>query len=630
MSRNYAVFGHKFFAGNAQQLRLENVANKRADYPASKTALLYTGEFKCGKMRSLDEVNTQQHRNAGARENGRSPRKPVDLRHGSGRFPLAKTPGVVVLGIEPCNDGRTYPSSVIFAFQWPDDKRRSPKFCVGLHRACDQAGRPALSLALRGDVALTAPGGVALVAPALSYKREDLVCWQAVTCLVIRETARDGASNTEKQKRGTDQPRPLERNHHGIRPERLKISEKICSNHRNFTNLRKLLVKVNDARELEFSHFLFSYVLRIKTFTRSQHVAKRDIVNQLFRGHETPAYKSAARSQGTTGFYSLQVCGLGCGIPLRQRPMRVIEVNVERRRNEGVGEAGYPEKTRRLTTSSISIPTCENPVTRPGIKPGSPWWEASVLIAQPPWPLQIPEVKPSLFCVCCKMGVHLLVHLLVITFLFAIYVRLYQALGSFYMWLVCPANTVVVGECFYAGLCVIDVVPRDSTDRVVQYGAVHTCNTKFAELPTLTLLELGTKDKIFQRVCGRGGVVVRPLASHPGEPSSIPDEVARMSDDAAGRQVFFTPSSALKTSTSAAAPLQIIQAPRCVAIGLGEGGEEARKFRRRRVFAGTGHEVPYTKGGGGCGPARGGGGLDGGRGRTMEVLVYGVEAETLK
>ncbi|KAJ8867790.1 hypothetical protein PR048_031595 [Dryococelus australis] len=44
-----------------------------------------------------------------------------------------------------------------------------------------------------------------------------------------------------------------------------------------------------------------------------------------------------------------------------------------------------PEKARRPTASSGTIPTCENPVTRPGIEPGSPWWEASVLIAQPPW-----------------------------------------------------------------------------------------------------------------------------------------------------------------------------------------------------------------------------------------------------
>ncbi|KAJ8898106.1 hypothetical protein PR048_003466 [Dryococelus australis] len=36
-------------------------------------------------------------------------------------------------------------------------------------------------------------------------------------------------------------------------------------------------------------------------------------------------------------------------------------------------------------TSYRSIPTCENlGVTRPGIEPGSPWWEASRLTAQPP------------------------------------------------------------------------------------------------------------------------------------------------------------------------------------------------------------------------------------------------------
>ncbi|KAJ8890525.1 hypothetical protein PR048_010034 [Dryococelus australis] len=53
--------------------------------------------------------------------------------------------------------------------------------------------------------------------------------------------------------------------------------------------------------------------------------------------------------------------------------MRVIEVNMERLRNEGEGETGDPEKTRRPTASSGTIPTCENPVARPGIEPGSPW-----------------------------------------------------------------------------------------------------------------------------------------------------------------------------------------------------------------------------------------------------------------
>ncbi|KAJ8893322.1 hypothetical protein PR048_005913 [Dryococelus australis] len=53
----------------------------------------------------------------------------------------------------------------------------------------------------------------------------------------------------------------------------------------------------------------------------------------------------------------------------------------------GRGKREIPEKTRRLTTSSGTIPTCESPVTRSGIEPGSPWWRASVLITQPPWPL---------------------------------------------------------------------------------------------------------------------------------------------------------------------------------------------------------------------------------------------------
>ncbi|KAJ8882012.1 hypothetical protein PR048_018500 [Dryococelus australis] len=57
--------------------------------------------------------------------------------------------------------------------------------------------------------------------------------------------------------------------------------------------------------------------------------------------------------------------------------MRVIEVNV------GRGNREIPEKTRGPAASSGTIPTCENPVTRPGIEPVSPWGDASVLIAQP-------------------------------------------------------------------------------------------------------------------------------------------------------------------------------------------------------------------------------------------------------
>ncbi|KAJ8894525.1 hypothetical protein PR048_007182 [Dryococelus australis] len=52
----------------------------------------------------------------------------------------------------------------------------------------------------------------------------------------------------------------------------------------------------------------------------------------------------------------------------------------------GGGEREIPEKTHRPTASSGTIPTCESPLTRPGIEPGSPWWEASGLAAQPPQP----------------------------------------------------------------------------------------------------------------------------------------------------------------------------------------------------------------------------------------------------
>ncbi|KAJ8872562.1 hypothetical protein PR048_026168 [Dryococelus australis] len=51
-----------------------------------------------------------------------------------------------------------------------------------------------------------------------------------------------------------------------------------------------------------------------------------------------------------------------------------------------------PEKTHRPTASSGTIPTCGNPVTRPGIESGSPWWEASGLTGRPPRPLSVLEL----------------------------------------------------------------------------------------------------------------------------------------------------------------------------------------------------------------------------------------------
>ncbi|KAJ8875585.1 hypothetical protein PR048_023481 [Dryococelus australis] len=59
--------------------------------------------------------------------------------------------------------------------------------------------------------------------------------------------------------------------------------------------------------------------------------------------------------------------------------MKVIEVSMEQRRNERVGEMGVPRKNRRPTASSGTIPTCENPE----------------LTTQPPWPKEdeVPRLK---------------------------------------------------------------------------------------------------------------------------------------------------------------------------------------------------------------------------------------------
>ncbi|KAJ8866420.1 hypothetical protein PR048_032263, partial [Dryococelus australis] len=54
---------------------------------------------------------------------------------------------------------------------------------------------------------------------------------------------------------------------------------------------------------------------------------------------------------------------------------------------QGLRKREIPEKTRRPEASSSTIPTCENQgVTRLGIEPGSLWWKASSLTAQPQQP----------------------------------------------------------------------------------------------------------------------------------------------------------------------------------------------------------------------------------------------------
>ncbi|KAJ8869151.1 hypothetical protein PR048_030719 [Dryococelus australis] len=68
------------------------------------------------------------------------------------------------------------------------------------------------------------------------------------------------------------------------------------------------------------------------------------------------------------------------------RPKRVIEMNLEQRREEELGETVDPRENP--STNGIARHDAhmrESGVTRPGIQHGSPWWEASRLNAQPPW-----------------------------------------------------------------------------------------------------------------------------------------------------------------------------------------------------------------------------------------------------
>ncbi|KAJ8879665.1 hypothetical protein PR048_020273 [Dryococelus australis] len=59
-----------------------------------------------------------------------------------------------------------------------------------------------------------------------------------------------------------------------------------------------------------------------------------------------------------------------------------------------------PEKTCQPTALFGTIPTCESPVTRPGVEPGSPWWKASGLTAR----LPRPQHNSRLISQSCRQG----------------------------------------------------------------------------------------------------------------------------------------------------------------------------------------------------------------------------------
>ncbi|KAJ8887431.1 hypothetical protein PR048_013646 [Dryococelus australis] len=140
--------------------------------------------------------------------------------------------------------------------------------------------------------------------------------------------------------------------------------------------------------------------------------------NMNLLGHVECASTEERTSADCVAFFAERLrlgspfCRVKCGLELQEERMTGIFVGARRHssaskhfrahidnssgldvgaRMEGRWKWEIPEKTCRPMASYSTIPTCEYPVTRPGIEPGSPWWDVSMLIAQPPWP-------PSLFC----------------------------------------------------------------------------------------------------------------------------------------------------------------------------------------------------------------------------------------
>ncbi|KAJ8887814.1 hypothetical protein PR048_014032 [Dryococelus australis] len=84
---------------------------------------------------------------------------------------------------------------------------------------------------------------------------------------------------------------------------------------------------------------------------------------------------------------AFKVSATRCANETDQREQNRCTQFCKLKQNKRAGETGDPAQTRRPVASSDTIPTCENPgLTRPGIELCSPWWEASSLTAQPPWP----------------------------------------------------------------------------------------------------------------------------------------------------------------------------------------------------------------------------------------------------
>ncbi|KAJ8880497.1 hypothetical protein PR048_016967 [Dryococelus australis] len=142
--------------------------------------------------------------------------------------------------------------------------------------------------------------------------------------------------------------------------------------------------------------------------------------------------------------------------------------------------------------------------TRPGIEPGSSWWEASRLTVQPLWPLLITYANATL--------------------------RHYSPPSQ--------ANRVRFPGGYAPGFSHVGIVPDYVAGRRVFYGTSH-----FPRLciPALLHTHLTSPSSALKTSISPCGFL---LASHQGEPGSIPGRVTGYShvgivpDDAVGRRVF--------------------------------------------------------------------------------------------
>ncbi|KAJ8872261.1 hypothetical protein PR048_025863 [Dryococelus australis] len=135
-----------------------------------------------------------------------------------------------------------------------------------------------------------------------------------------------------------------------------------------------------------------------------------------FPGSSSMPTSSSLRLSAVTGSAYPQ---LFCASETSKYPMRVIEVRMELRRNDGPEETGDPRENP--PTSGIvqhDSHLRKSGVNRPRIEAGSPWWEASVLTAQPPRPQThlnmtlsgIPLDSTVLCTLESQMFVHWLLH----------------------------------------------------------------------------------------------------------------------------------------------------------------------------------------------------------------------------